>query len=270
MDISLFLDQIQASSRYENQIVHNEKIPAREALYAPLELKPHVKAALSGIGFENLYTHQVEAIEKIREGKNVVLCTTTASGKSLTYIIPVFETILNEPEATALYISPLNALVNDQLKSFLEFEEALKSGAGIARYTGALSEVEKRKVREGQTNVVLTNPEMIHMSFLAWHHLWRRFYSNLRFIVVDESHYYRGVIGSNMADLLRRLLRVAEYYGASPQFICCSATIGNPDDHTETLVGRKVAVVENNGSLQGSQQFVFWNPPLYINNKGCT
>src|SRR5690606_2662931 len=138
MDISLFLDQIQASSRYENQIVHNEKIPAREALYAPLELKPQVKAALSGIGIENLYTHQVEAIEKIREGKNVVLCTTTASGKSLTYIIPVFETILNEPEATALYISPLNALVNDQLKSFLEFEEALKSGAGIARYTGAL------------------------------------------------------------------------------------------------------------------------------------
>jgi DEAD/DEAH box helicase domain-containing protein len=270
MDISLFLDQIQASSRYENQIVHNEKIPAREALYAPLELKPQVKAALSGIGIENLYTHQVEAIEKVREGKNVVLCTTTASGKSLTYMIPVFETILNEPEATALYISPLNALVNDQLKSFLEFEEALKSGAGIARYTGALSEAEKRKVREGQTNVVLTNPEMIHMSFLAWHHLWRHFYSNLRFIVVDESHYYRGVIGSNMANLLRRLLRVAEYYGASPQFICCSATIGNPEDHTETLIGRKVAVVENNGSLQGSQQFVFWNPPLYINNKGCT
>ncbi|AKB12082.1 DEAD/DEAH box helicase domain-containing protein [Methanosarcina thermophila] len=270
MDISLFLDQIQASSRYENQIIHNEKIPAREALYAPLELKPQVKAALSGIGIENLYTHQVEAIEKVREGKDVVLCTTTASGKSLTYMIPIFETILNEPEATALYISPLNALVNDQLKSFLEFEAALKSGAGIARYTGALSEAEKRTVREGQTNVVLTNPEMIHMSFLAWHHLWRRFYSNLRFIVVDESHYYRGVIGSNMANLLRRLLRVAKYYGASPQFICCSATIGNPDDHTETLIGRKAAVVENNGSLQGSQQFVFWNPPLYINNKGCT
>ncbi|AKB54687.1 MULTISPECIES: DEAD/DEAH box helicase [Methanosarcina] len=270
MDISHFLYQIKASSRYENQIVHNEKIPAREALYAPLTLKPQVKAALSGIGIEDLYVHQVEAIEKIREGKDIVLCTTTASGKSLTYMIPIFETILNEPEATALYISPLNALVNDQLKSFLEFEEKLKSGAGIARYTGALSEAEKRKVREGQTNVVLTNPEMIHMSFLAWHHLWRRFFSNLRFIVVDESHYYRGVIGSNMANLLRRLLRVAEYYGASPQFICCSATIGNPEDHTETLIGRKAAVVDNNGSFQGSQQFVFWNPPLYQNNKGCT
>ncbi|HET8689050.1 MAG TPA: DEAD/DEAH box helicase, partial [Methanosarcina sp.] len=223
MDISRFLDQIKASSRYENQIVHEEKIPAREALYAPLELKPQVKTALSGIGIRDLYTHQAGAIEKIREGKDIVLCTTTASGKSLTYMIPVFEAILDEPEATALYISPLNALVNDQLKSFLEFEEALKSGAGIARYTGALSEAQKRKVREGQTNVILTNPEMIHMSFLAWHHLWRRFFSNLSFIVVDESHYYRGVIGSNMANLLRRLLRVAEYYGASPQFICCSA-----------------------------------------------
>ena len=268
MDITHFLNQIKASSRYENQIVHNEKIPAREALYSPLPLKQQVKAALSGIGIEDLYVHQAEAIEKIREGKDIVLCTTTASGKSLTYMVPVFETILNEPEATALYISPLNALVNDQLKSFLELEKALKSGAGIARYTGALSEVEKRKVREGQTNVVLTNPEMIHMSFLAWHHLWKRFFSNLRFIVVDESHYYRGVIGSNMANLLRRLLRVAKYYGASPQFICCSATIGNPDDHTETLIGRKASVIENNGSLQGSQQFVFWNPPLYLNNKG--
>ena len=270
MDISHFIDQIKASSRYENQIVHSEEIPAREALYAPLELKTQVEAALSDIGIEELYTHQAEAIENIREGKDIVLCTTTASGKSLTYMVPIFEAVLENPESTALYISPLNALVNDQLKSFLGFEESLKSGAGISRYTGALNEAQKRKVREGQTNVILTNPEMIHMSFLAWHHLWRRFFSNLRFIVVDESHYYRGVIGSNMANLLRRLLRVAEYYGASPQFICCSATIGNPDDHTGTLIGRKAEVVENNGSSQGSQQFVFWNPPLYLNNKGCT
>ena len=270
MNISSLLNEIKTSSRYENQIVHIEEIPAREALYAPLKLTKQVKVALSRTGIEDLYSHQAETIEKIREGKDIVLCTTTASGKSLTYMAPIFEAVLENPEATALYISPLNALVNDQLKSFLEFEEALKSGAGIARYTGALNEAQKRKVREGQTNVILTNPEMIHMSFLAWHHLWKRFFSNLKFIVVDESHYYRGVIGSNMANLLRRLLRVAEYYGAAPQFICCSATIGNPEDHTETLIGRKAEVVENNGSSQGSQQFVFWNPPLYLNNKGFT
>ncbi|MHB8103347.1 MAG: DEAD/DEAH box helicase [Methanosarcina sp.] len=270
MDISRLLNEIKASNRYENQIVHIEDIPAREALYASLELKRQVKAALSGVGIEDLYSHQVEAIEKIRDGKDIVLCTTTASGKSLTYMVPIFETVLDNPKVTALYISPLNALVNDQLKAFVEFEETLKSGAGIARYTGALSEAQKRKVRDEKSNIVFTNPEMVHMSFLAWHHLWNRFFSNLRFIVVDESHYYRGVIGSNMANLLRRLLRVAEYYGASPQFICCSATIGNPKEHTETLLGREAEVVENNGSSNGPQKFVFWNPPLYLSNRGCT
>jgi len=221
MEISRLLNEIKASSRYENQIVHIEETPARDALYAALELDVKVKAALSGIGIEALYSHQPEAIEKVRERKNLVLCTSTASGKTLTYMVPIFEAVLKDPEATALYISPLNALVNDQLKAFLEFEGALNSGAGIARYTGALSADQKRKIREGQTNIVFTNPEMVHMSFLAWHHLWRRFFSNLKFIVVDESHYYRGVIGSNMANVLRRLLRVAEYYGASPQYICC-------------------------------------------------
>ena len=270
MEISRLLDEIKTSKRYEDQIVHIEEIPARKAIYLPLSLKPQVKAALSGIGIEALYSHQVEAIEKIREGKDIVLCTTTASGKSLTYLIPIFETLLENPEATALYISPLNALVNDQLKAFRDFEANLNSGAGIARYTGALSEAQKRKVRDGSTNLVFTNPEMVHMSFLAWHHLWGRFFSNLKFIVVDESHYYRGVIGSNMANLLRRLLRVAEHYGASPQFICCSATIGNPKEHTETLIGREAEVIEQNGASNGPQKFVFWNPPLYINKKACT
>ncbi|AKB36380.1 putative ATP-dependent helicase [Methanosarcina siciliae C2J] len=270
MNVSRLLNEIKASSRYEDQIVHVEKIPAKDAIYTSLDLEAKVKAALAGIGIESLYSHQAEAVEKIREGKDLVLCTSTASGKSLTYMIPIFEAILKDPEATALYISPLNALVNDQLKAFLEFEGALVSGAGIARYTGALNAAQKREIREGQTNVVFTNPEMVHMSFLAWHHLWRRFFSNLKFIVVDESHYYRGVIGSNMANVLRRLLRVAEYYGASPQFICCSATIGNPKEHTETLLGREALVVENNGSSHGAQKFVFWNPPLYLNGKGFT
>jgi DEAD/DEAH box helicase domain-containing protein len=270
MDIFRLLSEMKASSRYGNQIVHIEEIPAKEAFYTPLELKTQVKAALSGMEINALYSHQAEAIAEIRNGKDIVLCTTTASGKSLTYMIPIFENLLENPEATALYISPLNALVNDQLKAFVEFEECLKSGAGIARYTGALSEAQKRKVRDGKTNIVFTNPEMVHMSFLAWHHLWNRFFSNLKFIIIDESHYYRGVIGSNMANLLRRLLRVAEYYGASPQFICCSATIGNPKEHTETLLGQEVEVIENNGSSNGPQKFVFWNPPLYLNNRGFT
>ena len=159
MDIFRLLNEIKASSRYQNQIVHIEEIPASEALYTPLKLKTKVEAAFSELGIEDLYSHQTEAIDKIREEKNIVLCTTTASGKSLTYLIPIFEAVLDDPEATALYISPLNALVNDQLKAFVEFEETLRSGAGIARYTGALSEFQKRKVREGQKNIVFTNPE---------------------------------------------------------------------------------------------------------------
>jgi DEAD/DEAH box helicase domain-containing protein len=123
---------------------------------------------------------------------------------------------------------------------------------------------EKRIVRYGSPQIIL-NPEMIHYSFLAWKHLWAGFLSNLKVIVVDESHYYRGVVGSNMANLLRRLNRICAYLGADPQYICCSATIGNPGDHTSALIGKNVAVIDKDGSGRGSQKFVFWNPPLYIN-----
>lgn len=268
--MEILLEEIKKSKRYENQIVHIENIPERKASYGRIELGVSLKAALSEMGIEELYSHQTEAIEKIREGKDLVLSTTTASGKSLTYMLPIFEALLKDPEATTLYISPLNALVNDQLRTFLDFEEKVGSKAGISRYTGALSPPEKRKVREGNTNIIFTNPEMVHMSFLYWHHLWKRFYSNLKFIVVDESHYYRGVIGSNMANLLRRLSRIAEYYGSVPQFICCSATIGNPKEHTGILIGRNASLVEINGSAAGARKFVFWNPPLYLNKKGNT
>lgn len=270
LEISRLLEDIRTSRQYENQIVHIEKIPEREALYGLIELKVPIKRALAKQGIEKLYSHQTEAIEKIRKGEDLVLSTTTASGKSLTYLIPIFETLIEDPEATTLYISPLNALVNDQLKTFLNFEEELGTGANINRYTGALSAPEKRKVREGKNNIIFTNPEMVHMSFLAWHHLWRRFFSHLKFIVLDESHYYRGVIGSNMANLLRRLTRIAKLYGADPQFICCSATIGNPKEHTEALIGREVSVVDKNGSTTGPRKFMFWNPPLYLNKKGFT
>ncbi len=141
-------------------------------------------------------------------------------------------------------------------------------GIRISRYIGTMSDGEKRIVRYGSPQIILTNPEMIHYSFLAWKHLWAGFLSNLKFIVVDESHYYRGVVGSNMANLLRRLNRICEYFGSNPQYICCSATIGNPKEHTGTLIGRKVTVIDKDGSGRGSQKFVFWNPPMYYNEEG--
>jgi DEAD/DEAH box helicase domain-containing protein len=270
MNISGLLHSIKSSRGYENQIVHIEDIRAKQPEYVDIGLSAPIKDALASIGIEKLYTHQASAIDRIRNGEDVVIVTSTASGKSLAYMIPIFEEILANPKATALYIAPTNALVNDQLAGFNEFRDALGFGIGIRinRYIGTMSDGEKRIVRYGSPQIILTNPEMIHYSFLAWKHLWAGFLSNLKFIVVDESHYYRGVVGSNMANLLRRLNRICAYFGSDPQYICCSATIGNPGEHTGALIGKNVAVIDRDGSGRGPQKFVFWNPPLYINEDG--
>jgi DEAD/DEAH box helicase domain-containing protein len=268
MSISDMLHGIKSSQSYENQIFHVEEMPSRQPEHASIELKPLINYALDQIGKKQLYSHQAEAILHIRLGKDIVLVTSTASGKSLSYMIPIIETVMADPKATALYIAPLNALVNDQLKSFLEFRDEMGIDANINKYVGTMNEDEKREVRYGNSHIILTNPEMIHLSFLPWHRIWKRFLSNLKVIVVDESHYYRGVVGSNMSNLLRRLNRMCTYYGAHPQYICCSATIGNPGEHTGALIGRNVTVINKDGSGRGPQKFVFWNPPFYVNEQG--
>lgn len=160
--------------------------------------------------------------------------------------------------------------MNDQLNSFLEFRDSLDCNnvINIGKYTGAMSTDEKRQVRNSNPKIVLTNPEMVHLALLPWKHQWFKFLKNLRFIVIDESHYYRGVVGSNFANLIRRLYRVCNYYGSNPQFICCSATIGNPKKHAELLTNQKFVVVDTDGSGHGAQKFIFWNPPFYKNEKG--
>jgi len=268
MSIAGLLHSIKSSQSYENQIAHLEEMPSRQPEHASIELKPLINYALDQKGIKQLYSHQAEAIMHIRSGKDIVLVTSTASGKSLSYMIPIIETVMVDPKATALYIAPLNALVNDQLKSFLEFRNEMGIDANINKYVGTMNEDEKREVRYGNSQIILTNPEMIHKSFLPWHRIWKRFLSNLKFIVVDESHYYRGVVGSNMSNLLRRLNRMCTYYGAHPQYICCSATIGNPGELTGALIGRNVTVINKDGSGRGPQKFIFWNPPFYINEQG--
>jgi len=267
MNIADIIRNIKSSKSYENQIVHIENIPIKEPDHGSIELKPLINFALDQVGIKQLYTHQVEAIEHIREGKDVVLVTSTASGKSLTYMIPIFESAMVSSNATTLYIAPLNALVNDQYQKFIEFRNELGIDSEIGRFTSQQDPNEKRKVKS-VSKIVLTNPEMIHMSFLQWNHQWKRFLSNLQYIIVDESHYYRGVMGSNMANLLLRLNRICEHYGSHPQYICCSATIGNPDEHTSALIGRDVTVIDKDGSGHGPQKFLFWNPPLYVNDMG--
>ena len=267
MNIADIIQNIKSSKSYENQIVHIEDIPLKNPEHGSIELEPLINFALDQVGIKHLYTHQVETIEHIREGKDVVLVTSTASGKSLTYMIPIFESAMVSSNATTLYIAPLNALVNDQYQKFIEFRNELGIDSEIGRFTSQQDTNEKRKVKS-VSKIVLTNPEMIHMSFLQWNHQWKRFLSNLQYIIVDESHYYRGVMGSNMANLLLRLNRICEHYGSHPQYICCSATIGNPDEHTSALIGRDVTVIDKDGSGHGPQKFLFWNPPLYVNDSG--
>jgi DEAD/DEAH box helicase domain-containing protein len=247
------------------QIVHIEPIPARQAEYAVPSppLAAPLQHALSFMGIEHLYTHQVESLERARRGENIVVVTATSSGKTLCYNLPVIERMLADRDAKAIYIYPINALVNDQLKSLFKINLALgKEAVGVARYTGALSSEKRKAARARNPHIWLTNPEMLHLSFLLWHPNWEDLWRNLRFIVIDEVHSYRGVFGSNMAQLFRRMLRVAAYYGSTPQFICCSATIANPRELAETLTGEKFSVVDHDGAGIGRKYFVLWNPPL--------
>ncbi|TGC07515.1 DEAD/DEAH box helicase [Methanolobus halotolerans] len=270
MKVPELINRIRSSRRYEEQIAHIEDIPAREPAFGSVELKPMISYALNEKGINQLYVHQAEAVQKVREGKNIVLSTSTASGKSLCYMLPVFESMLDDQKATALYISPLNALVNDQLRSFRDFAHLMGQNIRIEKFIGTMSQQEKNDVKYGNPRIVFTNPDMLHLSFLGWKHQWRGFLANLRFIVLDESHSYSGVMGSHMANLLRRLNRVCEYYGSKPQYICCTATIGNPVEHTSALIGKDVCLVDNDSSGRGAQKFVFWNPPFYARSDNFT
>ncbi|MHB0856640.1 MAG: DEAD/DEAH box helicase [Anaerolineae bacterium] len=247
------------------QVVHIETLQPREATYRDPSppLPEGLQLALGQSGIERLYSHQVEALERVRNGENVIVVTSTSSGKTLCYNLPILERILQDRSARALYLYPINALINDQLKSLFRLNLALGNEAvGISRYTGALGSDERKAARARNPHIWLTNPEMLHLSYLLWHANWEDLWRNLRYIVIDEVHSYRGVFGSNMAHLFRRMLRVAEHYGSSPQFICCSATIANPHELAENLTGRPFSVIDRDGAGSARRYFVLWNPPL--------
>ena len=247
------------------QIVHVAELAAREASYAEPQpsLPEPLVAALRKNGIQRLYSHQVEALQRVRRGENVVVSTATSSGKTLCYNLPVLETMLRDPEARALYLYPINALINDQVQALERLNQPLgPRAARLGRYIGGVSQDQRRAMRAQQPNIMLTNPEMLHLSFMQWHHLWGTLWRNLAYVVIDEIHTYRGVFGSNVAYLLQRLLRVARHYGANPQFICCSATIANPQELAERLTSRPFAVVSEDGAATGKKLFVLWNPPL--------
>ncbi len=247
----------------ESPITAIQRRPAREARFAdiPEAVDERLKKVLAGRGIERLYSHQAESYEKIAAGENVVVVTPTASGKTLCYNLPVLNTLLADPDATALYLFPTKALSEDQLHAFHEMVEEMGSEIRAFTYDGDTPGDARRAIRR-RANVVLTNPDMLHAGVLPHHTKWARFFENLRFIVVDELHTYRGVFGSHLANVFRRLKRICEFYGSTPRFVCCSATIANPKELAEALTEMPFEMVDDNGAPAGEKYFVCYNPPV--------
>jgi DEAD/DEAH box helicase domain-containing protein len=236
---------------------------AREGEFAdiPPEVAPALRETLASRGIPRLYTHQAEAFQLCAAGKNVVVVTPTASGKTLCYNLPVLQKLIEDPGARAMYLFPTKALAEDQLHEFQAAVNAMGSEIRAFTYDGDTPQDARRPIRE-RANVVLTNPDMLHSGILPHHTKWAKCFENLHYIVIDELHYYRGVYGSHLANLLRRLRRICEFYGSTPQFICCSATIANPKELAEALVESPFDLVDRNGAPSGEKYFVFYNPPV--------
>jgi DEAD/DEAH box helicase domain-containing protein len=254
--------------RAENRgaLAHWQSIPARTARFGELQppLPEPLAGALQAQGIARLYTHQVCAIEALRAGRDTVVVTGTASGKSLCFHLPALERLLEEPGATALYLFPTKALAQDQLKSLTRLAEgdlALSSLVCAGVYDGDTAATTRRKLRE-EANVILSNPDMLHAGILPQHAKWARFLRHLRYVVVDEMHAYRGIFGSHVSLVLRRLERLVRHYGGEFRYVLCSATIRNPGELAAALTSRDVAVVDDDGAPRGEKHFAFWNPPF--------
>ncbi|MBD3346019.1 MAG: DEAD/DEAH box helicase [Chitinivibrionales bacterium] len=258
-----FLERLKRLPFFENQIVHVNTIPEREPVYGDLDggMDSAVFAALQKRGVIRLYSHQAEAVGQVRKGNNVVVVTATASGKTLCYTIPVVESIRSDSSATMLFLYPTKALAQDQLRGLSSLQESESDISFIAgTYDGDTPANLRRKLRDS-AHIILSNPDMLHQGILPQHARWNRFFTHLRYIVIDEIHAYRGIFGSHLSNVMRRLRRICAHYGSSPQFICSSATIANPGEHAERICGVPMKLVDNDGSPRGSKQFVLWNPP---------
>jgi len=263
MDAQAFLERLKGQPFFFGQVVHLETLPERQPVHkdVPGGILPPVQAALESQGIRRLYSHQADAIGHIRQGRSVVIVTGTASGKTLCYDIPVAETLARDALATMLFVYPTKALAQDQLRALGKFQlegEGVEFLAGT--YDGDTPQSLRRKLRNA-ANVILTNPDMLHQGILPQHARWNRFFTHLKYVVIDEVHAYRGVFGSHLANVLRRLGRICRHYGSSPQFICSSATIANPREHAERVTGQPMELVTNDGSPRGPKCFVLWNPP---------
>jgi DEAD/DEAH box helicase domain-containing protein len=241
----------------------DDELPARAARMLPLPsgLQPSVRAALEARGLTELYSHQALAYELATSGKSMVIATPTASGKSLCYNLPVLDRFAQDPEARALYLFPTKALSRDQEEALRGLMKEVGLSHGAITFDGDTPGDARRAARE-KSGVILTNPDMLHTGILPHHAGWARLFASLRYVVIDELHTYRGVFGSHLANVLRRLERVAAFHGSRPTFVFASATIGNPGEHASRMLGRPVELIDENGAPAGSRRVMVYNPPV--------
>ncbi len=263
MNVSQLADQLRRDHMFMKDVTRWEVIPAREArtMPFPASMDERLKPALERRGIHELYTHQAKSLEAIARGEDVTVVTPTASGKTMCYNLPVLSAILKDQDTRALYLFPTKALSADQVSELYDMIEEMGVDIKTYTYDGDTPAAARRAVRQAG-HIVVTNPDMLHSGILPHHTKWVKLFENLRYIVIDEIHTYRGVFGSNLANVLRRLMRLCEFYGSHPQYILCSATIANPRELAETLIGRPVTLVDDNGAPMGERHFVFYNPPV--------
>ena len=261
--LSEFVCALRDDPRFMENVTEWRVLPAREAKYAPFpqELDARIVQVLKARGIERLYTHQRQALDCAIAGRDFVVVTPTASGKTLCYNLPVLNAILKDDAARALYLFPTKALSSDQVAELYSMVEALGADIKAFTYDGDTPASARTAIRQAG-HVVVTNPDMLHQGILPHHTKWVRLFENLKYVVIDEIHAYRGVFGSNLANVLRRLERICAFYGAHPTFICCSATIHNPKELAEKMTARSMTMIDDNGAPAGRRHVIFYNPPV--------
>ena len=263
MNVAQMIDRLRQDGDFRWNLTAWRTLPPRPARCAdfPPEVRPELREGLARRGIEQLYTHQAEAVEAVFRGENVCVVTPTASGKTLCYNLPVLNRLLVNPNARALYLFPTKALGQDQVKELTSTIETLDVKIGTYTFDGDTPSNARKAVRQAG-HIVVTNPDMLHSGILPHHTIWIRLFENLEFVVIDEIHHYRGVFGSHLANVVRRLKRICAFYGANPKFICCSATIANPKEMAEKIIEAPVHLVDDNGAPAGEKHFLFYNPPV--------
>lgn len=254
---------LKTNEEFKNNIVHWQVIDAKEAKIVsfPDQIDDKIKQALNKRGINGLYTHQATAFETAVSGKSLVAVTPTASGKTLCYNLPVLQKVLEDEKTRALYIFPTKALSYDQKSELNEMINEMEADINSYTYDGDTPSNIRQKIRQAG-HIVITNPDMLHSGILPHHTKWVSLFENLKYVIIDELHIYRGVFGSHTANVIRRLKRICQFYGSDPVFICTSATINNPKELAEELTEKEMVLVNNNGAPSGKKHFVFYNPPV--------